>query len=102
MVLSLQFTELCFYHSVINFLFISPRIFLCRVDKLMISFIIIISSGGLDEPTMRAYVERDWQFGHYEMEYLQDPLSCFFRWLLQPFSTCKKMKALQDDDELIL
>uniref|UniRef100_A0A161ZHI0 Uncharacterized protein n=1 Tax=Daucus carota subsp. sativus TaxID=79200 RepID=A0A161ZHI0_DAUCS len=62
----------------------------------------LMYSGGLDEPTMRAYVERDWQFGHYEMEYLQDPLSCFFRWLLQPFSTCKKMKALQDDDELIL
>lgn len=59
-------------------------------------------SGGLDEPTMRRYVERDWKFGHYEMEDLQDPLSRFARWVLQPFSVCREMKAHQDDDELIL
>ncbi|KAK1384929.1 Beta-glucosidase-like SFR2, chloroplastic [Heracleum sosnowskyi] len=32
----------------------------------------LMYAGGLDEPMMRAYVERDWKFGHNEMEGPQD------------------------------
>ncbi|KAK8494601.1 hypothetical protein V6N12_055083 [Hibiscus sabdariffa] len=28
----------------------------------------LMYAGGLDEPTQRPFVERDWRFGHYEME----------------------------------
>ncbi|WOH13090.1 hypothetical protein DCAR_0832599 [Daucus carota subsp. sativus] len=61
----------------------------------------LMYAGGLDEPSMRAYVERDWKFGHYEMEGPQDSLSRFVRWSLRPFSIRRKSKAYQDDDELI-
>lgn len=47
---------------------------------------------------MRPYIERDWKFGHYEMEGPQDPLSRFVRWTLQPFYIRRKLKAHQDDD----
>lgn len=39
-------------------------------------------SGGLDVPIELPFVERDWRFGHYEMEGLQDPLSRFVRFIL--------------------
>lgn len=32
-------------------------------------------------PIDRPFAERDWRFGHYEMEGLQDPLSSFVRWI---------------------
>ncbi|KVH87909.1 Glycoside hydrolase, catalytic domain-containing protein [Cynara cardunculus var. scolymus] len=38
---------------------------------------------GLDEPIMRPFIERDWRFGHYEMEGLQDPFSRFSRSILR-------------------
>ncbi|KAI3821533.1 hypothetical protein L1987_09101 [Smallanthus sonchifolius] len=41
----------------------------------------LMYAGGLDEPIWRAYIERDWRFGHYEMEGLQDPFSRFSRFM---------------------
>ncbi|XP_076931265.1 beta-glucosidase-like SFR2, chloroplastic [Bidens hawaiensis] len=41
----------------------------------------LMYAGGLDEPIWRAYIERDWRFGHYEMEGLQDPVSRFSRFI---------------------
>ncbi|XP_022722339.1 beta-glucosidase-like SFR2, chloroplastic isoform X2 [Durio zibethinus] len=62
----------------------------------------LMYAGGLDKPTQRPYIERDWRFGHYEMEGLQDPLSCFSRFLLRLFSFKKKRKSKQVDSELVL
>lgn len=62
----------------------------------------LFSTGGLDEPILRPYVERDWRFGHYEMEGLQDPFSRFLRYVLQPFSLKSKLKARKGRDKLIL
>lgn len=59
-------------------------------------------TGGLDEPILRPFVERDWRFGHYEMEGLQDPFSRISRCILQPFSIKKKKKHIKDDDEAVL
>lgn len=62
------------------------------------SFILV--SGGLDEPEQRPYVERDWRFGHYEMEGLQDPLSRLLRFI--SFSLKRKKKLEKEDTELVL
>ncbi|EPS58001.1 hypothetical protein M569_16816, partial [Genlisea aurea] len=42
----------------------------------------LMYAGGLDEPSTRRYSVRDWRFGHYEMEGLQDPLSRLSRCLI--------------------
>ncbi|XP_044500494.1 beta-glucosidase-like SFR2, chloroplastic isoform X2 [Mangifera indica] len=62
----------------------------------------LMYAGGLDEPIQRPYVERDWRFGHYEMEGLQDPLSRLSRFILLPFSLIRKRKPQKDDAELVL
>ncbi|XP_040990951.1 beta-glucosidase-like SFR2, chloroplastic isoform X1 [Juglans microcarpa x Juglans regia] len=62
----------------------------------------LMYAGGLDEPIQRPYMVRDWRFGHYEMEGLQDPLSRLSRYLLRPFSIKKKTKPQSDDAELVL
>ncbi|KAM7488021.1 hypothetical protein LguiB_025505 [Lonicera macranthoides] len=49
-------------------------------------------AGGLDEPIHRPFVERDWKFGHYEMEGLQDPFSRLSRFFLTPLLSLKKMR----------
>ncbi|KAL6907800.1 hypothetical protein ACP4OV_001970 [Aristida adscensionis] len=54
-------------------------------------------AGGLDRPIQRPFVLRDWRFGHYEMEGLQDPLSCFIRSILLPISRKKKIRYIEDD-----
>ena len=51
---------------------------------------------------MRPYVVRDWRFGHYEMEGLQDPLSRLSRFILRLFSIKRKRKPQKDDAELVL
>lgn len=61
-----------------------------------------VSTGGLDEPIMRPYIDRDWRFGHYEMEGLQDPLSRLLRCILQPFSLGRRARPQTEDDELVL
>ncbi|KAM3292845.1 hypothetical protein ACQJBY_036471 [Aegilops geniculata] len=53
-------------------------------------------AGGLDRPIERAFVLRDWRFGHYEMEGLQDPLSRFVRCVMRPFPR-KKIHYIEDD-----
>ncbi|KAM0962496.1 hypothetical protein ACFX13_022040 [Malus domestica] len=50
----------------------------------------LMYAGGLDEPIQRPYTDRDWRFGHYEMDGLQDPLSRFSRFILRPFSFLKR------------
>ncbi|VFQ60999.1 unnamed protein product [Cuscuta campestris] len=52
----------------------------------------LMYAGGLDEPVRRPYVERDWRFGHYEMEGLQDPLSRFSRFIARSFTIKRKAK----------
>ncbi|BBN02752.1 galactolipid galactosyltransferase [Marchantia polymorpha subsp. ruderalis] len=42
----------------------------------------LMYSGGLDIPIERPFVSRDWRFGHYEMDGLQDPVSRFFRFIV--------------------
>lgn len=63
-------------------------------------------AGGLDEPMMRPYIDRDWRFGQYEMEGLQDPLSRFCRFIIGSLSLKpkRKPKPQEDDDdaELVL
>ncbi|XP_050218227.1 beta-glucosidase-like SFR2, chloroplastic [Mercurialis annua] len=59
-------------------------------------------AGGLDEPVQRPFVERDWRFGHYEMEGLQDPFSRLSRCILRPLSINKKRKHKRNDDEVLL
>lgn len=41
----------------------------------------LMYAGGLDVPIERPFVQRDWRFGHYEMESLQDPISRLFRFI---------------------
>lgn len=41
----------------------------------------IFTAGGLDVPIDRPFAVRDWRFGKYEMEGLQDPVSCFVRYI---------------------
>lgn len=57
-------------------------------------------TGGLDEPIQRAFVLRDWRFGHYEMDGLQDPFSRFLRFITAPFSRKKKnvVDLVEDGD----
>nr|BBF90082.1 putative SFR2, SENSITIVE TO FREEZING 2 [Oryza rufipogon]BBF90091.1 putative SFR2, SENSITIVE TO FREEZING 2 [Oryza rufipogon] len=54
-------------------------------------------AGGLDRPIQRPFILRDWRFGHYKMEGLQDPLSCFIRCIFAPFSRQKKIHYIEDD-----
>ncbi|KAF3456406.1 hypothetical protein FNV43_RR01056 [Rhamnella rubrinervis] len=62
----------------------------------------LMYAGSLDEPIQRPYVERDWRFGHYEMEGLQDPLSRLSRFILHPFFLKRKKKLEKEDTELVL
>lgn len=69
------------------------------IDK---SIIIFPLQGGLDEPIQRPFVQRDWRFGHYEMDGLQDPLTCFMRFIISPFlfkRYKKKASLLLEEDE---
>ncbi|EXB94370.1 Beta-glucosidase-like protein [Morus notabilis] len=58
----------------------------------------LMYAGGLDEPIQRPYIDRDWRFGHYEMEGLQDPVSRLSRLILRPFSLAWKQKQRKDED----
>lgn len=62
----------------------------------------LMYAGGMDKPIHRPYVQRDWRFGHYEMEGLQDPLSRFSRCIFLPFSLWKKGKSQKEEQEIIL
>lgn len=58
-------------------------------------------AGGLDEPIQRPYIQRDWRFGHYEMDGLQDPVSRFARLFSAPFSRKKKVHQSEDEDMVL-
>lgn len=60
----------------------------------------LMYAGGLDEPLWRTYVKRDWRFGHYKMQGLQDPLSRFARCLLHPFSHKNKAETERESGTL--
>lgn len=62
----------------------------------------LMYAGGLDEPIQRPYMERDWRFGHYEMDGLQDPLSRFSRFIIRPFSLKRKNKPHKKNAKLVL
>ncbi|KAA8531184.1 hypothetical protein F0562_005902 [Nyssa sinensis] len=62
----------------------------------------LMYAGGLDEPIWRPYIERDWRFGHYEMEGLQDPFSRLSRYILRPLTIKRKKKPRTDEAELVL
>jgi len=61
---------------------------------------LLLVTGGLDEPVQRPYIERDWRFGHYQMEGLQDHLSRFSRFIIRPFSTKRKTKSQEKNPKL--
>ncbi|GMN55096.1 hypothetical protein TIFTF001_024212 [Ficus carica] len=58
----------------------------------------LMYAGGLDEPIQRPYIDRDWRFGHYEMEGLKDLLSRLSRLVLRPLSLTRKKKQIKDED----
>ncbi|KAG6500523.1 hypothetical protein ZIOFF_040370 [Zingiber officinale] len=62
----------------------------------------LMYAGGLDEPTQRAYIQRDWRFGHYEMSSLQDPVSRTWRFISRTFSSRRKAQTEEVDDQLLL
>ncbi|KAE9601520.1 hypothetical protein Lal_00040579 [Lupinus albus] len=59
-------------------------------------------AGGLDEPIQRPYIDRDWRFGHYEMDGLQDPLSRFSRFITRPLSLKWIRKPQKKNAKLVL
>lgn len=60
-------------------------------------------AGGLDEPIMRPFIKRDWRFGHYEMEGLQDPFSRFSRSIIRLVSLRrKKAEDREEYDEVAI
>ncbi|KAM0948445.1 putative beta-glucosidase [Dioscorea sansibarensis] len=63
----------------------------------------LMYAGGLDVPIQRPYIQRDWRFGHYEMEGLQDPLSWLARAITSPlsFKKSKGRKGHQIEDEVV-
>jgi hypothetical protein len=74
---------------------LSTHMFSASTEALRLPFSYI---GGLDRPIQRPFVSRDWRFGHYEMEGLQDPLSRLLRSIVSPISPKKKIHYIEDDD----
>ncbi|GAB4842969.1 Beta-glucosidase-like sfr2, chloroplastic [Ancistrocladus abbreviatus] len=62
----------------------------------------LMYAGGLDEPIWRPYTDRDWRFGHYQMEGLQDPFSRLFRFIRRPFSRRLKSDSQEEEVELLI
>ncbi|CAL1397498.1 unnamed protein product [Linum trigynum] len=64
----------------------------------------LMYAGGLDEPIQRQFIDRDWRFGHYEMEGLQDPFSRLSRCVLRPFTRRRtgKKKEYEAESEHVL
>ncbi|XP_047336605.1 galactolipid galactosyltransferase SFR2, chloroplastic [Impatiens glandulifera] len=64
----------------------------------------LMYAGGMDEPIRRPYVDRDWRFGHYEMEGLQDPFNQLSRKIFKPFFKRGKSNSQIDDtdDDLLI
>ncbi|KAM5568661.1 beta-glucosidase-like SFR2, chloroplastic [Rosa sericea] len=64
----------------------------------------LMYAGGLDEPIQRPYVERDWRFGHYEMEGLQDPICRLWRFMTRPATLKfrKRKPQMDEEDEALL
>ncbi|KAH0881419.1 hypothetical protein HID58_068813 [Brassica napus] len=56
----------------------------------------LMYADGLDKPQGRQFVDRDWRFGHYQVDGLQDPLSRLARALLiWPVITKKKIRKVK-------
>lgn len=55
----------------------------------------LMFAGGLDVPMDRPFVVRDWRFGKYEVEGLQDPLSSFIRYMREGAIFRKKKSKQQ-------
>ncbi|RID81058.1 hypothetical protein BRARA_A03668 [Brassica rapa] len=62
----------------------------------------LMYADGLDKPQWRPYVDRDWRFGHYQVEGLQDPLSRVARvlliWPLIMNKRIRKVKVKHTDE----
>ncbi|KAF8094662.1 hypothetical protein N665_0358s0042 [Sinapis alba] len=62
----------------------------------------LMYADGLDKPQWRPYVDRDWRFGHYQVDGLQDPLSRVARvlllWPLIMNKKIRKVKVKPTDD----
>ncbi|KAJ4866009.1 hypothetical protein Rs2_52473 [Raphanus sativus] len=62
----------------------------------------LMYADGLDKPQWRPYVDRDWRFGHYQVDGLQDPLSRVARvlliWPLIMNKRIRKVKVKPTDD----
>ncbi|KAL5700339.1 galactolipid galactosyltransferase [Ranunculus cassubicifolius] len=62
----------------------------------------LMYAGGLDKPDWKTFTERDWRFGHYRMDGLQDPLSRLSRSILRPLLLTKSVNPDADDADLVL
>ncbi|CAN6922059.1 unnamed protein product [Brassica oleracea] len=62
----------------------------------------LMYADGLDKPQWRPYVDRDWRFGHYQVDGLQDPLSRVARvlliWPLIMNKRIRKVKVKHTDE----
>lgn len=81
------FDFLCHFHFCFHFQFVI-EILAAFNEKLA-------AAGGLDVPMDRPFVVRDWRFGKYEVEGLQDPLSSFIRYMLEGAIFRKKKSKQQ-------
>ncbi|XP_010276481.1 PREDICTED: beta-glucosidase-like SFR2, chloroplastic isoform X2 [Nelumbo nucifera] len=73
------------------------RPFYRKVDKHSLMY-----AGGLDKPIWRPYIQRDWRFGHYEMDGLQDSMSRLSRFILRPFFLKWRIRPEANDADLVL
>lgn len=77
----------------------SPVVTISRISLVLT---VLLSVGGLDKPIFRPFIERDWRFGHYEVEGLQDPLSRLSRYMLRPLPLTKKARRREELDDLVV
>jgi len=82
----------------IFFLFFQLLLYIILLPRLCF----VCLKDGLDKPQWRPFVDRDWRFGHYQMDGLQDPLSRVARtlliWPLIMKKRIRKVKIKHTDD----
>ncbi|KAF3776894.1 Beta-glucosidase-like [Nymphaea thermarum] len=62
----------------------------------------LMYAGGLDSPTWRPFIKRDWRFGHYKMDGLEDPISRLSRFILAPLLHKKDNDQMFDEKTLVM
>ncbi|KAH7286003.1 hypothetical protein KP509_33G055200 [Ceratopteris richardii] len=57
----------------------------------------LMYAGGLDIPIERPFIQRDWRFGHYQMDGLQDPVSRLLRFMLNLIPLRRRKPTVHND-----